>query len=100
MQIRKLVTIFDIEFENKNSIKNTKMKLSQVALERIRDRKNKKVKIYLALALDKSVQSIYRYIEDNSDDLTKAAALAVIRKETGLSDQEILEEENEEVASL
>jgi hypothetical protein len=52
---------------------------------------NKTTRPKLALALDVSEQTIIRYIAANSDDLTKAAALAVIRTETGLTDDEILE---------
>jgi hypothetical protein len=47
----------------------------------------------LALALGCSEGSINRYIRENDDNLTKAAALEVIRKETGLTDDEILEKE-------
>jgi hypothetical protein len=42
---------------------------------------------------DVAESTIYRYINKNDDTLTKAAALKVIREETGLSDAEILEEE-------
>lgn len=35
--------------------------------------------------------TIARYIQKNSDNLTKAAALQVIREATGMSDGEILE---------
>ena len=38
--------------------------------------------------------TIARYIQKNSDNLTKAAALQVIREVTKLSDEEILEVEN------
>lgn len=36
--------------------------------------------------------TIARYIQRNSDNLTKAAAMQVIREVTGLPDAEILEE--------
>lgn len=36
--------------------------------------------------------TIARYIQKNSDNLTKAAAMQVIREVTGLCDAEILEE--------
>jgi hypothetical protein len=36
--------------------------------------------------------TIARYIQKNSDNLTKAAAMRVIREVTGLPDNEILEE--------
>ena len=47
----------------------------------------------LADALSVSEKSIYRYINDNDDNLTKAAALIVIRNTTGMTDAEILEPE-------
>jgi hypothetical protein len=50
-----------------------------------------KIKSRLALALNCSEGSINRYIRENDDNLTKAAALEVIREETGLTDAEILE---------
>lgn len=46
----------------------------------------------LALALECTDQTVIRYIRDNDDNLTKAAALAVIREETGLEDSQLLEE--------
>lgn len=45
----------------------------------------------LAEALGVSSVTMWRYLKENSDDLTKAAALVVIRDETGLTDDEILE---------
>lgn len=41
---------------------------------------------------DVAESTIYRYISINDDNLTKAAAMKVIREETGLTDEEILEE--------
>lgn len=38
--------------------------------------------------------TIARYIQKNSDNLTKAAAMQVIREVTGLTDEEILEPNN------
>jgi AcrR family transcriptional regulator len=52
----------------------------------------------LAKALDVSPPTIYKYIREKSDDLTKAAALKVIREETGLIDEQILEEVSESEA--
>lgn len=40
--------------------------------------------------------TIARYIQKNSDNLTKAAAMKVIREATGLADEEILENEKVE----
>jgi deoxyribose-phosphate aldolase len=46
----------------------------------------------LADVLGVTDKTIYKYISDNSDELTKAAVLKVIREETGLTDDQILEE--------
>lgn len=65
------------------------MKLStaaQLALKGL-DRKGKE---RLAESLGVSVSTVNRYIAENDDNLTKAAALQVIRGITGLPDQEIL----------
>jgi hypothetical protein len=43
-----------------------------------------------------SINTINRWIRENDDNLTKADPLQMIREETGLSDQEILEEEVKE----
>jgi hypothetical protein len=66
------------------------MKLTKKALEAIRPLE---IRQKIALALKVSEQSIRRYIISNGDELTKAAAIQVIREETGLSDSEILENE-------
>jgi len=66
------------------------MKLTNIALQTIIA--SKEIKHKLGLALDRSEGSINLYLRENKDDLTKAAALKVIREETGLTDEEILEE--------
>jgi len=66
------------------------MKLTNIAIQAIIDH-SPGIKLKLALALNCSEGSINRYIRENDDNLTKAAALEVIRKETGLTDEEILE---------
>jgi phage host-nuclease inhibitor protein Gam len=66
------------------------MKLTQIALDKIR---NPRIRVRLAMALGVTDQSIMNYIKDNRDELTKAAALKVIREETGLVDSQILTEE-------
>jgi hypothetical protein len=50
------------------------------------------IRFKLAMALDVSDPTIRRYINENTDDLTKAAALKVIREVTGLTDNDILRE--------
>lgn len=52
---------------------------------------NKRTRQLIALALEITEQSVIKHIKSNNDILTKAASMAVIRKETGLSDEEILE---------
>ena len=69
------------------------MRLTKIALEAIRQH-SPGIKSKLALALNCSEASINRYIRDNDDNLTKAAALEIIRKESGLSEEEILESES------
>jgi hypothetical protein len=69
------------------------MRLTKIALEAIRQHAPG-IKSKLALALNCSEASINRYIRDNDDNLTKAAALEIIRKESGLSEEEILESES------
>lgn len=45
----------------------------------------------IAVALDCSVFTVHRYLKANSDNLTKAVVLDVVKKELGLKDSEILE---------
>ena len=64
------------------------MKLSQQALKAIN---NRSVRRRLMDVLDCTEFTISRYIQKNSDNLTKAAAIQVIREVSGLPDEEILE---------
>lgn len=68
------------------------MKLTQKALQAIH---NPAVRRELTVALKCTDQTIIRYINRNEDngDLTKAAALKVIREVTDLKEEDILEEE-------
>ena len=65
------------------------MKLSQKALKAIN---NPVTRRQLMDVLGCTEFTISRYIQKNSDNLTKAAAMQVIRDMTGLADGEILEE--------
>ena len=67
------------------------MELTPKALEAI---KNKRIRLQLALALDVTDQTISNYIESNSDNLTKAAALSIIYRETGLTASEVVQEKS------
>jgi hypothetical protein len=64
------------------------MKLKKVVLEVIKD---KRIRRRLADALDTTDQVIVNYIKKNHDNLTKAAALLVIREELKMADDQILE---------
>jgi phage repressor protein C with HTH and peptisase S24 domain len=69
------------------------MKLTQRAIDGLSERE---AKLKLALALSFTELWINKIIGANKDNgpLTTAKALQVIREETGLSDQEILEEDS------
>ena len=64
------------------------MKLSQKALKAIN---NPATRRRLMDVLGCTEFTIARYIQKNSDNLTKAAAMQVIREVSGLTDAEILE---------
>jgi len=66
------------------------MKLTETALHKIN---NKDTRLKLAMALGLTEQSVIRLIKANSENLTKAAAMKVIKEETGMSDEVILEPE-------
>lgn len=67
------------------------MKLTRLAILAIKGTR-KTIVPKLAEALKVTDQTAYFYIRTNSDELTKASALKVIREETGLTDDQILEE--------
>lgn len=67
------------------------MRLTKSALEAINTPACRR-KLMAALG-DVAESTIYRYIATNDDNLTKAAAMKVIREVTGLTDEEILEED-------
>jgi len=72
------------------------MKLSQKALKAIN---NPVTRRRLMDVLGCTEFTIARYIQKNSDNLTKAAAMQVIREVTGLANSEILEESNQIISS-
>jgi hypothetical protein len=67
------------------------MKLNTVGISMLRG--NKALWELVRKALDVSKNTMYRYVQNNDETLTQAAAMLVIKKETGLTDSEILEEE-------
>lgn len=74
------------------------MQLTKIALLAIKGVKDGKKK--LAEACNTTPATVYRWIDNNDDNLTKAAALKVIREETGLTDREILEESDVNVVGV
>lgn len=67
------------------------MRLTKTALEAINTPACRR--LLMAVLGDVAESTIYRYIAANDDNLTKAAAMKVIREVTGLTDAEILEED-------
>ena len=67
------------------------MKLNVTALSILRGNKDIWTAAMKALGVQKD--TMYKYIRDNSQLLTKAAVLKVLREGTGLSDSELLEDE-------
>lgn len=68
------------------------MKLTKIALLAVSGCEVE-VKLKIAEAIGVTEATIYRYLRENSGNLTKAAALKIIREATGLTDEQILEEE-------
>lgn len=68
------------------------MKLTQKTIEIIGGKDAKAARTRLALALNFTERWILKCIQENKQDgpLTKATALKVLRKETGLNQSEIL----------
>lgn len=67
------------------------MQLSNIAILALRGC-GRDVKQKMADAAKVTIHAIYRWINDNDDNLTKASVLKVIREELGLTDDQILEE--------
>lgn len=67
------------------------MKLSIKAKEALKSREGVRVRNIIALALNKSVATVQRWIESDDDNLTKVVVLDIIKKETGLTEDQILE---------
>lgn len=73
------------------------MKISDKGIEVIKG--NKRLRNRLALEMDKSQETVERWYRMNPDngDLTTAKALQIIREETGLTDDQILDESEEHI---
>jgi hypothetical protein len=67
------------------------MKIRKLVIMAIRG--NTECRRRIKEVLDISEPTLARLLRENDEDLTKAAALKVIREELGISDSEILEEE-------
>lgn len=66
------------------------MRIKKIVLMAIKGNKN--IRRRLKEVLDISEPTLYKKLTENSDDLTKAAAMQVYREELELTDSEILEE--------
>jgi hypothetical protein len=71
----------------------TKMKLSKLVLSAIRGNSDLRYKVRTAIGV--SNPTMTRLLRENDDDLTKAAVLAVIREELGVSEDQMFEKESE-----
>lgn len=67
------------------------MKLSKVALLALRGM-DKATRKRVAHDMGVTEDTMYRWMRSNSDVMTKAANLAILRRELGLSDSDLLEE--------
>lgn len=72
------------------------MKLTTKTIEFLKE--SIRARTLLALALGKHVDTIERWIKSNDAMLTTASALQVIREESGMSDADILIDENAHAA--
>lgn len=70
------------------------MKLTKAAILALRGTP-KASKDRIAAVAKVEPSTVYRWISENNDNLTKAAILPVISEETGLAETEILEKESE-----
>lgn len=71
------------------------MKLKRTAILILRGF-SKEEKERLAQVAGVTLKTLYTWIEENNDGLTKAAVLKTIREETGLVDEDLLEEDSVE----
>lgn len=67
------------------------MRLSTAGISILRG--NKVIWEAARTALGVGAPAMYKYVQRNDVELTKAAVLKVIREETGLTDSELLEDE-------
>lgn len=67
------------------------MKLSNQCLDKLKE--SKRVKTLIALAMDKSVHTVELWIANNSDNLTKAECVRIIKEELEMSDDQVYAQE-------
>lgn len=70
------------------------MKLTNIAILALKG-SDQGIKERIAKANGVTNSTVYRWISENSKELTLAASLRVIREEFGLDDSQLLEEETE-----
>jgi transposase len=68
------------------------MKLSKIAILAIKGQKDSVKKI--ASLTNYSTKTVYRWVAENDDNLTKAAVINYLKDLTGLAQEEILEAED------
>lgn len=67
------------------------MKLTPIALLALRG-STRETRVRIGKAIGVGESAVYKFIKENDDCLTKAAALVIIREITGLEDSQLLEE--------
>ncbi len=73
------------------------MKLSKAALMILRGSKDLKERI--AGAMEVKLGTVYKWVQSNDDNLTKATVLHILSEESGLNDEDLLETELTKLAS-
>jgi hypothetical protein len=73
------------------------MRLSTTAVSILRGNKDIWKGVMAALGVKRD--TMYKYVRENSEELTKASALQVLKRKTGLTDSELLEEERESIGA-
>lgn len=66
-------------------------KIKPQVLKKMGNRANKRLRTRIAMVLGVTDGSVRRWIDENSDNLTKAASLDIIRDELKLTDEQILD---------
>jgi len=75
------------------------MKLTKIALLALSGCEVE-IKLRIADAIGVTEATFYRYLRENNGNLTKVAAIRIIREATGLTEEQILEESKDESISV